>query len=200
MSSSVNRSAGKGPICPVPSNAPGGNAGDIWLYTAIAGDRDGAIVNGAQALIGNRSLSGQSYSHASINVTDTVLFTADGQGLHFQDQADMIETISDNGRRIDVMRPIAGGFDSSAATAYATGQASQPGNQYILNLVGGVPGVCSTAAAAAARAGGLPIGDRFTTPNDLANDPLLVRVGSYDGGRRLCLPAPPLALKPPAVG
>jgi hypothetical protein len=60
--------------------------------------------------------------------------------------------------------------------------------------VSGVPGVCSTAATGAAREGGLPIGERFTTPNDLAADPLLVFVGSYDGTRQQCVPAPTLDL------
>jgi hypothetical protein len=198
MSGSVNRSGGSqggSNTCPTPSHEPGGNAGDIWLYTPEQGDATGRGIARAQELIGNRSPRGESYSHASINVTDSVVFSDDKRGMHFESQADVIERASTTGiRRIDIMRPIPGGFDSGKATAYACDQVSENVNEYLVNFAGGVPGVCSTAATAAARAGGLPVGERFTTPNDLAADPLLVFVGSYDGNRQQCIPAPPLDL------
>ena len=198
MSGSVNRTGGgqgSNNVCPTPSHEPGGNAGDIWLYTPVAGDRIGGAMARAQDLIGNRSPRGESYSHASINVTDSVVFSDDGRGIHFESQAAVIERASTTGlRRIDIMRPIPGGFDSKKATDYGCGQVNERVNEYALNFVDGVPGVCSTAATAAARAGGLPIGERFTTPNDLAADPLLVFVGSYDGINRQCVPAPKLDL------
>jgi hypothetical protein len=198
MSGNVNRSGGSqggGNVCPTPSHEPGGNAGDIWLYTPVQGDVTGSRIARAQELIGNRSPRGESYSHASLNVTDSVVFSDDKHGIHFESQAAVIERASTTDpRRIDIMRPIPGGFDSKKATEFGCEQVNESFNKYLFNFVDGVPGVCSTAATAAARAGGLPIGEGFTTPNDLADDPLLVFVGSYDGIKQQCVPAPALDL------
>ena len=116
MSRSVDRSGGgqaSNNVCPTPSHEPGGNAGDIWLYTPVAGDRVGGAMARAQDLIGNRNPRGQSYSHASLNVTDSVVFSDDHRGIHFESQAAVIERASTTDpRRIDIMRPMPGGFDS----------------------------------------------------------------------------------------
>lgn len=168
--------------------APGvllADAGDIWLY----GPDGTALSDGIAAgenLIGNRASTGMSYSHASINVTATQVFSDDHRGAGIESTDAVIDdSIIGHHRRVDIMRPVSGSFNEQAALRVALHETLQPVNVYGLN------GVCSTEVAAAARAGGVQLRTPglLMTPNSLANQSALRFVGSYDGQRMMSIPA-----------
>jgi RHS repeat-associated protein len=164
-----------------PSAVVADRAGDVWLYTSDGSKISNAIAR-QQLLHGSPTPLGETYSHSSINISESQLFSSDRRGSHIESQAAVLNRAIGAGRRIDVYSPT-DALDIDRVRAYAQYSTNMRSNVYIQN------GVCSTEVNAAAAFAGRPLANGFVTPNNLASSPYLRYVGSYDSVQGMSIPA-----------